>query len=195
MKTNRILALRPFHFAAFALLALASATCARALTLTSSDLIGFVLHPDGATPQHETARLQFFITLGNGESAVAPSDLGDYTGIVLGSNVPFTLPTPATFGVQISGSPLPITISSPYVYLLAKFGNDSVFYYLGGKTGTLNPTDLNIPTDVETTVLSHISLFNAIGGGTGVPDGGATIALLGGVLALFASLRRKFARV
>lgn len=74
-------------------------------------------------------------------------------------------------------------------YLLAKYGAGggaqiSYVWYVGGLSGNQSIADL--------TALSHISLFN--GGGTSVPDGGATLGLLGlGMLGL-GYLRRRQGR-
>jgi hypothetical protein len=170
---------------------------ARAISLVQANTIGFVVPSEPANPATETARLQFFIDLYNGGSAIAP-DNNQYT-LVLGSALPPTLPSPATFGTTIPANalnPLPITISNPYLYLMAKFGPDSVYYYLGGQTGSLDA--LYIPPGLGGTGngLSHISLFNQIGsggggGGASVPDGGLTSMLFGGGLLIVGLVRRK----
>jgi hypothetical protein len=180
-----------------AFVALASANCVHAFSLTASHVIGFVQPATPADPVDETARLQYFIDVNNLGGAVAP-DGNSYT-LVFGASVPTTLPSPASFGTKISPVspavvlPLPVTISTPYTYLMAKFGPDAVYYYLGGQTGSLEA--LFIPAGLGTNGngLSHISLFNLTGGGTGVPDGGSTAALLGGVVSCLVFLRRRFA--
>ena len=164
-------------------------TTSQAFTLTANDLIGYVMPGTPSGDGDETNRLQFFVTLNNTGSAVAP-DANSYTA-VFGSNVPQVLPDPVVFGTQIQASALPVNIAAPYSYLMAKFGDNSAYYWLGGQTGSL--TSIYIPAAFGSTGLglSHVTLFNRTGDGDipGVPDGGATVALLGAVLGLFGVLR------
>ena len=196
MLTKLHFPLRRLGAATCAFVALASANCVHAFSLTASHVIGFVQPAVPAEPVDETARLQYFIDVNNLGGAVAP-DGNSYT-LVFGASVPTTLPSPASFGTKISpASPpllLPITLSTPYTYLMAKFGPDAVYYYMGGQTGALE--SLFIPAGLGTNGngLSHVSLFNPTGGGPSVPDGGSTAALLGGVVACLMFLRRRFAR-
>lgn len=192
MKTTLPSGLHRLMLSACALISLACATQLNAISLTASQVIGYVRPATPAEPTDETARLQFFIMLYNGSSAVQP-DNNAYTP-VFGAALPSVLPAPAVFGTKITTGTLPVTITTPYNYLMAKFGPDSVYYYLGGQTGSL--TDLFIPAALgpNGNGLSHISLFNPTGGGPRVPDSGATIGLLGGTLLVLASLRRRFAR-
>jgi hypothetical protein len=171
--------------------ALICATQVHAISLTGADVIGFVQPATPSEPVNETARLQFFINVSVDNSAQAP-DLNSYT-LVFGSNVPIPLPGPATFATTITTGSLPVVLTTPYTYLMAKFGPDSVYYYLGGQTGTLD--SLFIPTGLgqNGNGLSHISLFNQLPGGA-VPDGGATGALFGGVVSCLVLLRRRFVR-
>ena len=195
MKTSLPYRVQRLFFAALAALSLACSTQLHAISLTQAQLIGYVRPANPADPADETARLQFFIMLLNTGSAVQP-DQNTYVAQP-GAGVPAVLPSPAVFGTKISPSgpslALPVTISTPYTYLMAKFGPDAVYYYLGGQTGSL--TDLYIPPALGTTGngLSHISLFNAIGGPS-VPDSGATLGLLGGTLLVLALVRRRFAQ-
>lgn len=186
--------LRYLPSAISAVVALVCASRVHAFTLTAADVIGYVQPATPSEPVDETARLQFFIDLANNQSAVGP-DANSYFP-VLGPNVPSTLPSPATFATKITTSSLPITISNPYTYLMAKFGPDAVYYYLGGQTGTLE--SLFVPPDLGTNGngLSHISLFNqtGTGPGTSVPDGGATAVLLGFAVSGLVLLRRRVAR-
>ncbi len=70
-----------------------------------------------------------------------------------------------------------------YFYLLVKNGNTDNVWYLGG-----NVASVDIPTTFgEGAGTSHYALFNP----TTVPDGGATLMLLGGALVALGALRRK----
>ena len=193
MNLNYSLSLRRLSVAAISLLALAFSTTVSAFTLTLEDVIGYVINPIGANPEDETRRLQYFIDLNNNLGPLSPDDGGVYVP-VLGPDVPLTLPSPATFATKITTSTLPVEITAPHLYVLAKFGPDSVFYYLGGQTGSLE--SVFIPAGLGTTGngLSHLSLFNLTGGGPGVPDSGGAIVLLAGALSCLAILRRRFAR-
>lgn len=178
--------------AAFAIVSLACSNPLRAFSLSASQVIGYVVPATPADPVDETARLQFFIMLYNGSSAVQP-DNNVYTP-VFGAALPAVLPSPAVFGTKIPATTFPVTITTPHNYLMAKFGSDAVYYYLGGQTGILE--SLSVPPAVGPNGigLSHISLFNPTGGGPTVPDRGATIGLLGGTFLALAFLRRRFAR-
>lgn len=194
MKTRTTFGLRASILTTCVLTALTLTTTSRAFTLTANDLIGYVMPGTPSGDGDETDRLQFFVTLNNTGSAVAP-DANSYTA-VFGSNVPAVLPDPVVFGTQIQAGALPVNIATPYSYLMAKFGDNSAYYWLGGQTGSL--TSIFIPAAFGSTGLglSHVTLFNRTGDGEipGVPEGGATVALLGAVLGMFAVIRSRMAR-
>ena len=162
----------------------------RAITLTANDLVGYVVPGTPAGDPNETARLNYFIALNNTGTAVAP-DANLYT-LVMGSNVPDPLPGPAVLGPKIqTPNGLPVVIPASYQYLMAKFGDDSVFYWLGGQSGSL--TSLFVPPGLTGGLgLSHVTLFNEISSNLpGVPDQGATVILLGAVFVALAAVRRR----
>jgi hypothetical protein len=180
-----------------AFLSVAVATQVRAVSLTAANVIGYVLQATPAEPVDETARLQFFIDLNNTGSAIAP-DANAYFPI-FGANVPATLPTPATFGTKVTTSSLPLTIAAPYTYLMAKFGPDAVYYYVGGLTGSLDALFIPAGLGGNGNGLSHVSFFNQTGPTVpgpvpAVPDSGATIGLLAVAMSGVALFRRRFAR-
>lgn len=175
-----------------AFVALICATQVYAISLTGADVIGFVQPATPSEPVDETARLQFFIDISAGNSAQAP-DANSYIP-VFGANVPIPLPGPATFATKITTGSLPVALTTPYTYLMAKFGPDSVYYYLGGQTGTLDSLFIPVGLGQNGNGLSHISLFNQLPDRPTVPDGGATAALFGGVVSCLVLLRRRFAR-
>ncbi len=192
MKMSIQLSLRRLGLAACAVLTLAGGAQLHAITLTAAKLIGYVMPANPADPTDETARLQFFVNLLNNNSAVQP-DNNLYTPAP-GVNVPAVLPSPVEFGTKINSGTLPVTISTPYTYLMAKFGPDAAYYYLGGQTGSLDSLFIPAAFGTNGNGLSHISLFNPTGGGPTVPDSGATIALLGGTLLGLAFLRRRLGK-
>lgn len=191
MNTTPFLLLRRASLVAVVLIAVTFAVQARAITLTAANMIGYVTPGTPANPENETSRLQFFIDLRNIGIAVAPDGNEYFPNFDVGQ-FPATLPGPATLATTIVTGTLPVVISSPYTYLMAKFGPDSVFYYLGGQTGSLDA--LFIPNGLGTNGngLSHISLFNQTGESPRVPEGGATVTLLGGALALLTLVRRRW---
>jgi hypothetical protein len=190
MLNNPHFHLRRLGAATCALVALAFASHAYAIALTSSNVIGIVLGAEPSDPSDETVRLQVFISLSSGGSIVFPDD-ATYLPTLPGPGTPTPLPGPASFGEKITTTTLPAT---SYTYLMAKFGPDAVYYYLGGQTGSIDSLFIPPNLGINGNGLSHISLFNRIGGGASVPDGGTTIALLGGAVWCLAILRRRFAR-
>lgn len=191
MTTKLPFNLQRFGAATCVFVALAFATHVHAFSLTESNVIAFVQPATPSEPVDETARLQYLINISVLGSAQAP-DSNSYT-LVFGANVPIPLPGPATFATKITTGSLPITLTTPYNYLMAKFGPDSVYYYLGGQTGTLESLFIPAGLGQNGNGLSHISLFNQLPGGS-VPDGGATIVLLGGAICGLAFLRRRYVR-
>lgn len=71
-------------------------------------------------------------------------------------------------------------------YMLGKYGQTSYVFYIGD----LLVEDITLPLNLGGHELSHASWFRNTGNIT-VPDGGATVLLLGAALAGFAVLRRK----
>lgn len=161
---------------------------AKAISLTADDLIGTVLPGSPATEILELGRLNQLITMNNTGTPTSPYTLGDYTyTLVVGSNVPVTL-VEAFGGFKITAAEGVIleSVTTPYMYLMAKFGNKDAFYYLGGQTGSIE--SLFIPTAFgpRGNGLSHITLFNP----TSVPEP-ATLILMGLGLLGVAGFRRK----
>lgn len=95
----------------------------------------------------------------------------------------------AVFGTEPSGAPTSINLGSGYLYLVAKYDGPnygSVVWYVGGMTGTVT-----IPSTATNGQygLSHVYLYNP--GHVSVPDGGATLALLGLGLVAVEGVRRR----
>jgi len=163
---------------------------AKALSLTAADLIGTVQPGEPASEAKELDRLNLLITMYNTGTPTSPytytqgSKSWTYT-LDVGSNVPSSLTT-ANGGLKDEDGSYIIT--SGYLYLLAKVGDDDVFFYLGGKTGTITSNDIYIPSWITGgTGLSHITLFNPVG----VPEPSILILLGTGLLGLVGIGRRK----
>jgi MYXO-CTERM domain-containing protein len=115
-----------------------------------------------------------------------------YSGL---ANVPGPdLPLATSYEPQVPGNnatSLLINLGAfHYDYLMAKWGNNDYFYYVGALSGEIqlvNDVQLN-PAGVAPQGLSHYVLFN--GSGTQVPDGGFTAVLFLGALAGLTLLRR-----
>ena len=105
------------------------------------------------------------------------------------ANTP-TDPSEAT--ITYTGGP----IVSPIAYLLVKDGNAMPAWYLFnltnlGWTGTEILELTNFWPGSDTGAISHVALYGGSGGGqTGVPDGGATVVLLGSALVILGGIRR-----
>jgi hypothetical protein len=106
------------------------------------------------------------------------------------SSAPITWPiTAVTFSKKEAEATLDLTpLVTGYSFILAKYGasapggQQSLVYYVNGHIG-----EFTLPV---TQGLSHVTYF---GGGTSVPDAGASIALLGLGLLVLAAIRRKLA--
>lgn len=151
---------------------------ANAVTLGLTDLIGTVVPGSPADEANELARLNQLITRYNAD-LFAPVTIGLYTyDVSPGSQIFGALPT-ATGGVHVdTAGVIPFDLTSPYLYLMAKFGNQDAFYFLNGQTGTL--TDLVSPFPAKGGGLSHLTLFNP----TQVPEAGALLLFGTGLIGL-----------
>ena len=84
---------------------------------------------------------------------------------------------------------------STYEWIAAKYGRNTGFFYIGDLSGEIVLPTMKWKPSFECTVwdgdngLSHTTLINPIG--TTVPDGGATILLLGVAMLALGSLKRK----
>lgn len=105
-----------------------------------------------------------------------------------GSGIPGTLPTPVLFAVRNETAPFSDATVPPYTYILGKYGNVAVVFYIGN----LAPGSYSLPGTFNGNSLSHELFFTSPG--TSVPDSGMTMALLGCTLLGLEFLRRKFRR-
>ena len=94
----------------------------------------------------------------------------------------------ADFAADLGAQFKDINLGSGYLYLLANYDGPnygSVVWYVGGLTGLID-----IPDKALRYGLSHTYLFNPETPSNGVPDGGATLMLLGIGLSGLAAARR-----
>jgi hypothetical protein len=117
-----------------------------------------------------------------------PTGGGTTFTLSAGSGVPGPLrPAPITFGFKDESAPFVDVNSATFSYVLGKYGNAAYLFYIGN----LPPGSYSLPNTLVAggNSLSHEVAFAA--GGTSVPDGGTTMALLGLGLLGVAFMQRK----
>jgi hypothetical protein len=164
-------------FAAFCAMMLAFGHNASALTLTVGDnkYLGQIIPGTGGNAER-TAYVNHMIGMNPG-------------GFDLFMNQPFlrstnnfgSLPT-AVFAQNGTGTSISLG-TGLYSYLFAQYSGISFVWYVGNLTG-----NVQIPLVTTGGLLVGWTLFSA--GGQGVPDGGATVMLLGAALGVLGIARR-----
>jgi VPDSG-CTERM motif len=153
-----------------------------ALTFNDSHVVGTVTPVTPASPEARADYINFMIALAPGGAGVL-----DGNTITRSTNLFGSLPTADATGA-LTGSSTTINLGAGgFTYLFAKYDgqNDISFVWnVAGLTG-----NVTIPQDGPLGHgLSGWVLFG--GGGNGVPDGGATVMLLGASLGALGMLRR-----
>src|SRR5436190_16108916 len=174
----------PIFSAAFCAVMLAFSHNATALTIGDSQELGFV---DPGLPAGDADRTLFVNTmiglpLGGSTHVI----IGPHDNLITRSNNDFgPLPT-AVFALNGSGTTIDLGNGTLYSYLFAKYGgpnHGSEVWYVGDSSGIIT-----IPATAGRYGLSGWTLFGA--SGVGVPDGGATVVLLGTALGIIGLARR-----
>ena len=183
--------------------ALLGVTGAQAVVISDSRLLGTILPGTPASPENETEMVRFLVAALNTGSSGAVAFPG--AGVSLGDDPAdgaspevYTLwapaglglpaPLPAATGVQTVTSNTTFNLGAmQYDYIVAKFGSDAEAFWIGGLSGELTIPNL-------TGNQNGLSGFTLINGRTNVPDGGATVALMGLALGGL-SLSRRFLKV
>jgi hypothetical protein len=104
----------------------------------------------------------------------------------------FSFPTATTQGavkLEAPDSLLSFNFGSGYTYLVAKYDQSdagSLVWYVEGLIGSYD-----IQQTLNGHAISHIVALNPGSGTPGVPDGGSTVALLGGALMVIAGVARR----
>lgn len=99
---------------------------------------------------------------------------------------PPLLPASLVFGFKDEQGPFVDINSGQYSYALGKYGNTAYLFYLGN----LAPGSYSLPGTMGGNALSHEVAFTSSPGNR-VPDGGASIGVLGLTLLLVEVVRRR----
>jgi hypothetical protein len=163
------------------------ANVASALTIGDTNELGFVDPGIPAGDQDRTDYVNALIALSLGGSTVVTID--GQTNTITRSMNDFGPLAPAVFALNGTGTSINLGTTG-YAYLLAKYDGPnfgSEVWDISGKTGTIK-----IPATGGGYGLSGWTLFTP-GSQQSVPDGGATVALLGVALGGLGAMRH-FAR-
>ena len=178
---------------------LVSATGVYAIAITDPNVVGTVVSGEPASEGIETIKANYLLSLALGVvdiSHTVPGPPGPPAGT---TDLYSTNPT-YDFSGTVSGALKNDTgdtaVPAGWEYVWAKYDGPqggAVLYYLGGAAVSLPSTSAPLwpNTAGQGVGLSHYTLFNPT---TSVPDGGATVALMGLALGGL-SLGRRFLKV
>ena len=172
----------------------ALAVSANAVTLTNARLLGTIEPGTPANPDNEAIMVNFLVAAYNtsptartlGDNPLDPQT--EVYKLKPGSSIPAGPLTGATGvgAINLATSNGNINLGTGgWLWITAKYGSDSEVLYLGGLTGSI--TLANFIGNGNG--LSGYTLFK--GGTSRVPDGGATVAVLGLSLLGLGAARRK----
>ncbi|MBI5385321.1 MAG: VPDSG-CTERM sorting domain-containing protein [Verrucomicrobia bacterium] len=193
--------LQQFVAASVVVAALFLAPNAGAVPVALDHMLGTVVPSVPTSGDDEAAMINFLVSKYNsGLYTTSPTVLGDnpadpgsetYKLYFNHSVMPSQLPQAVYSSTRNPGTGNSTTInfgSQTYQYLYAKYGSDVEIYYIGDLSGTW--TLPNTGRVVNHNGLSHYSLFGGTTSPSPVPEGGATVALLGLGLLGLAFIRR-----
>ena len=156
------------------------------LGIADQHALGTVVHGIPEGDQDITQYVNAMIGLLPGHSTHVV--IGPHDNLVSRSMNNFgTLPSPATLALRGTGTAIPLGTQGTYDYLFAHYGGPGggtvEVWFVGNLGGPLNIPQIGFGHG-----LSGWALFTA--GGVGVPDGGATVMLLGTALGALGMARR-----
>jgi hypothetical protein len=193
-KIMKSLLTKTAFFASIASLAFATQAYALSIDLTDTRYLGWVDPSVPASNAGEVGSINDLRTvLPTGDN---PAVLTDIDGVVNNANIGRTgvsvvgLPVATTTGADGNNNPSASVDVTGFTYLLGKYGDTGHIWYVGGLSG-VQTIPLNEPDSLGGQGQSHYSLFNPTPS-TGVPDGGATVLLLGAALSALAFVGRRF---
>lgn len=165
------------------------ASPASALTISSSEYVGYIDPNQPSSPASEVTYINALIGLSLNGTTTVDSNLITRSGNAFA----FTLPTVVLTGALKDDTNPSTTVSvTGFEYLLGKYdaaNAGALVFYVGGLTG-----NQMLPATFNGHDLSHWSLYNATPSDTpGVPEGGPAVMLLGvGIVTL--AFARRFVR-
>jgi hypothetical protein len=157
-----------------------------AVSLAIGDSLGLIDPNHPASPAASEGFIDILLAqpLGSGPTTIGANAYTRTSNDPLGGVYPA-----ADFAADLGAQFTNINLGSGYLYLLGKYDGPnygSVVWYVGGLTGLID-----IPDKAAGYGLSHTYLFNQNGTPpNGVPDGGASLMLLGIGLSGLAAARR-----
>lgn len=163
---------------------------ASAIPLTIGDdyYLGEIEKSAPASESDEAGYINNLITLAAGQSNTT---IGGKKYDRIDSDVAGPFPTATASGAAKEDTDQTHINATGFAYILGKYGQNSYVWFLSGSL-----TDIVLPAQLSGKELSHSTLFNpgiSPSPSPSVPEGGATVLLLGAALAGFAALRRKLA--
>ena len=181
-----------------ALLALTSGRLSAA-TLTAADAVGSIVDGSPANYSAETTYTTTLLTQYNNH-VVGATSIGGHTYTVnKGANVPAAPVSLASMDLGLTtvstGSAVNVATNGA-AWVIAKFGPNDELFYIGGMSTFTLPDSYQVDGIDKSLGLSGYSLHGSATppGIPGVPDGGATVALLGLALGGLTVARRLIKR-
>jgi hypothetical protein len=156
----------------------------------SANYVGLIDPGVPPNPSNQVPYINFLIGLGATTSVFDPITGQTYTRSDLAGPFPTALlPEVQKKDDYVDGDPTTIVATASFTYLVAKYDNEqagSLVWYLSGVSGDTYV----VPTKLNNKGLSGITMYNA-GDIPDVPDGGATLGLLGLAMLGVGYLRRR----
>jgi len=161
------------------------------LSIGDQQELGRVVHGIPEGDQFITQYVNTMIGLPLGGSTHL--NLGPHDNLITRSKNDFgSLPGPATLALRGTGTAIDLSVQGTYDYLLAHYGGPGggtvEVWFVGNLSGLINIPQIGFGHG-----LSGWALFTGPGG-VGVPDGGATVMLLGAGLGMLGLAGRFLAR-